>query len=78
MLCPTVKHDVTVFNINLFSNITSLFRWTLLMYAVELGHYEIVEYLISLGAKVDFDCQMFYPLMACFNKAYLNHDNVGT
>lgn len=50
--------------------------WTLLMYAVEQGHHELVEYLISLGAKVDFDCQMFYPLMACFNKPYLDHDHV--
>ena len=47
------------------------------MYAVEQGHHELVEYLISLGAKVDFDCQMFYPLMACFNKPYLDHDHVS-
>jgi hypothetical protein len=47
------------------------------MYAVEQGHHQIVEYLVSLGAKVDFDCQMFYPLMACFNKPYLNQDDVS-
>ena len=47
------------------------------MYAAEHGHHQLVEYFISRGAKVDFDCQMFYPLMACFNKPYLNHDNVS-
>ena len=48
-----------------------------MMYAAEQGHYQLVEYFISLGGNVDFDCQMFYPLMACFNKAFLEHENVS-
>ena len=47
------------------------------MYSVEQGHHLLAAYLLSIGSDVNYHCQMFYPIMACFNKPYLPPDNVS-